>query len=167
MALVRFQRRAPRSAFPAFVPAGFSTLDDVENRMNRFIERVFNEPFTAALAEPIGWVPAMDIVETPKEFTIAAELPGLDEKNVDVSIEDGVMMISGEKIDERKEEDEKDKKMYLYERTYGSFQRSFTLPSGVDGAKITAEFTKGVLKVHIPKFADVAPKGRKVEVKTV
>ena len=166
MALVRFQRRAPRSAFPAFVsPAGFPTLDDVESRMNRFIERVFNEPFTGALAEPIGWVPAMDIVETPKEFTLTAELPGLDEKNVDVSIEDGVMMISGEKIEERKEEE--DKKVYLYERSYGSFQRSFTLPSGVDAAKISADFKKGVLKVHIPKNGDVAPKGRKVEVKTV
>jgi len=167
MALVRFQRRAPRSAFPAFVPAGFSTLDDVENRMNRFIERVFTEPFGTALAEPIGWVPAMDIVETPKEFTFVAELPGLDEKNVDVSIEDGVMTISGEKIDERKEEEDKDKKTYLYERTYGSFQRSFTLPPSIDGARITAEFTKGVLKVHIPKNGDVAPKGRKVEVKTM
>ena len=131
--------------------------------MNRFIERAFNEPFGTALAEPIGWMPAMDLVETPKEFTVAAELPGLDEHNVDVSIEDGVMTISGEKSEEKKEED---KKVYLYERTYGSFQRSFSLPSGVDGSKVTAEFSKGLLKVHIPKNGDVAQKAHKVEVKT-
>jgi len=163
MALVRFQRRAPRAAFPGFSPAAFSTFDDFDNRMNRFIERAFTEPFGAALAEPIGWMPAMDLVETPKEFTLAAELPGLDEKNVDISIEDGVMTISGEKSEEKKEED---KKVYLYERTYGSFQRSFSLPSGVDGSKVTAEFSKGLLKVHIPKNGDVAPKAHKVEVKT-
>jgi len=164
MALVRFQRRAPAATFPGFFsPAAFPTFSDVENRMNRFIERAFNEPFGAALAEPIGWVPAMDLVETPKEFTLTAELPGLDEKNVDVAIEDGVMTISGEKFEEKKEED---KKVYLYERSYGSFQRSFSLPSGIDGSKVTAEFTKGVLKVHIPKNGDIAPKGRKVEVKT-
>jgi len=165
MALVRFQRRAPRTALPGFVTqAGFPGFDDLENRMNRFIERAFTEPFAATLAEPIGWIPAMDLVETPKDFTLTAELPGIDEKNVDVNIEDGVMTISGEKTEERKEED---KKVYLYERSYGSFQRSFSLPSGVDGAKVTAEFSKGLLKVHIPKNGEVAPKGRKVEVKTV
>ena len=164
MALVRFQRRTPRAAFPGFAPpASFSTFDDFESRMNRFIERAFNEPFSAALAEPIGWMPAMDLVESPKEFLLTAELPGLDEKNVDVSIEDGVMTISGEKAEEKKEED---KKVYLYERTYGSFQRSFSLPSGIDGSKVTAEFNKGLLKVHIPKNGDVAPKGHKVEVKS-
>ena len=131
--------------------------------MNRFIERVFNDPFATSLAEPIGWVPAMDIVETPKEFTLTAELPGLDEKNVDVSIEDGVMTISGEKIEERKEEE--DKKVYLYERSYGSFHRSFALPTAVDSANIAAEFSKGVLKVHLPKNGEAKPKGRKVEIK--
>ena len=162
MALAKFQRPVPRT-FSAYTPATFSAFDDVENRMSRFIERVLNAPFAAVLPEPVGWMPAMNVIETPKEFTITAELPGLDEKSVDVSIEDGVLTISGEKTEEYKEEEEK--KVYLYERSYGSFQRSFALPYGFDGSKITAEFSKGVLKVHLPKNGDVALKGRKIDVK--
>jgi HSP20 family protein len=166
MPLVTFQRRTPRTLFPAYTPSPtFPTFDAAENRMNRFIERMFNEPFAAALPEPIGWMPAMDIVETAKEFTVTAELPGLDEKNIDVAIDDGLMIIRGEKTEERK--DEEDKKVYLYERSYGSFVRSFALPAAVDASKIDAEFGKGVLKVHIPKTGDITPKGRKVTVKTV
>jgi len=165
MSLVTFQRRAPKAAFPGYFPStGFPILDDVENRMSRFIERALNAPLATALPETIGWLPAMDIVEMPKEYMLTAELPGLDEKSVDVSIADGVLTISGEKTEERKEEE--DRKVYLYERLYGSFQRSFSLPTGVDGAKIAADFSKGVLKVHIPKSGDTIAKGRKVEVKT-
>ena len=165
MALVRLTRRQPRIAFPGFFPTtGFPTFDDVENRMNRFIERALNEPFAApTFPETIGWVPAMDIVETPKEFALAAELPGMDLEHIAVDVVDGVLTISGEKTEEKKEED--DKKVYLYERSYGSFQRSFSLPTGVDASKVNAEFSKGVLKVHIPKNGEVKPAGRRVEVK--
>lgn len=166
MALVRFTRRQPRIAFPGFLSStAFPTFDDVENRMNRFIERALNEPFAAAsFPEAIGWVPAMDIVETPKEFALTAELPGMELKDLTVNVEDGVLSISGEKTEEKKEEE--DKKVYLYERTYGSFQRSFSLPTGVDASKVNAEFSKGVLKVHIPKNGEVKPAGRKVEIKS-
>lgn len=167
MALVRFTRRPSRIGFPASTGSSvFPTIDDVENRVNRFFERAFTEPFGAAmLTEPIGWVPPMDIVETSKELTLTAELPGLDQKDVDVSVEDGVVTIRGEKSEERKEEQD-EKKVYLYERTYGSFQRSFTVPASVDSSKITAEFEKGVLKVHMPKDGEAKPKGRKIEVKS-
>jgi HSP20 family protein len=166
MALVRFTRRQPRLAFPGFFPStAFPTFDDVENRMSRFIERALNEPFAApTFPETIGWVPAMDIFETPKEFALTAELPGMELKDITVNVEDGVLAISGEKIEEKKEEE--DKKVYLYERSYGSFQRSFSLPTGVDASKVNAEFTKGVLKVHIPKNGEVKPAGRKVEIKS-
>ena len=166
MALVRYTRRQPRFAFPTFGTAMSPTFEDFENRMNRFIERAFAEPFTAPLPESMGWVPAMDIVETAKEVTLTAELAGIDQKDVDITVEDGVLTIRGEKTEERKEEDEKDKKVYLYERSYGSFQRSFALPPGVDGTKINAEFDKGVLKVHMPKDGTAKPKGRKIEVTT-
>ena len=167
MALVTFTRRQPRTALTRFGTApGFPTFDDVENRFNHFIERAFGEPYTAGvLPESIGWIPAMDIVETPQELTLAAELPGVEEKDLDVSVEDGVLTVRGEKTEERKEED--DKKVYLYERNYGSFQRSFALPANIDGSKISAEFAKGVLKVHIPKNGNGKPKGRKVEIKSV
>ena len=165
MALVRFTRRQPRTAFPGFLPStAFPTFDDVENRMNRFIERALNEPFAApTFPETIGWVPAMDIVETPKEIALTAELPGMELKDIAVNVEDGVLSISGEKTEEKKEEE--DKKVYLFERTYGSFQRSFSLPTGIDSSKVNAEFSKGVLKVHIPKNGDLKPAGRKVEIK--
>lgn len=167
MALVRFTRRQPRINFPGLSGAPtFPTFDDVENRMSRFIERAFTEPFNGSFTpEPMGWVPAMDIVETAKELTLTAELPGIDQKDIDVSIEDGMLTVRGEKTEERKE-GEDDKKFYLYERTYGSFQRTFALPPMVDGAIITAEFDKGVLKIHLPKSADAKPKGRKVDIKS-
>jgi HSP20 family protein len=166
MALVRFTRRPSRIAFPAFAPSGaLPAIEDMENRFNRFVERVLNEPFGAEVfPEAIGFAPAMDIVETATEFTVTAELPGLEQKDVDIALEDGVLTISGEKTEEKKEE--KDKKVYLYERTYGAFQRSFALPAEVDASKIAAEFAKGVLKVHMPKGAKAKPNGRKIEIKT-
>jgi HSP20 family protein len=165
MALVKFQRRPARMAFPSFGAATFPTFDEAENRMNRFMERVLNEPFGAlTLPETIGWMPAMDIVENAKELTLTAELPGIDEKDIDVSVEDGVVTIKGEKAEERKDEEEK--KVYLYERTYGSFQRSFALPPVVDPSRVSASFDKGVLKVHLPKDGEARAKGRKVEIKS-
>jgi HSP20 family protein len=169
MALVKFQRRPTRIAFPGFgTPTMFPTIEDAENRMNRFFERALGDPFNAfntlPLPETIGWLPAMEIVESEKELTLAAELPGMDEKDIDVSVEDGILTVRGHKTEERKEEE--DKKVYLYERNYGSFERSFALPSTVDVANVTAEFSKGVLKVHLLKDSVSKPKGKKVEIKT-
>ncbi|MGH7615943.1 MAG: Hsp20/alpha crystallin family protein [Gemmatimonadaceae bacterium] len=164
MALVKFQRRPTRVGFPGFGPATFPTFEDAENRMSRFMERMLNEPFgTVAFPETIGWMPAIDIVENAKELTLTAELPGIDQKDVDVSVEDGVLTVKGHKAEEHKEE--KDEKVYLAECTYGSFERSFGLPATVDAAKVTAEFDKGVLKVHLPKDSVAKPRGRKVEIK--
>jgi HSP20 family protein len=168
MALVRFTRRQPRIGFPGFAGAGtLPTFDDVENRMSRFIDRALNDPFSMdSLPQALGWVPATEIVETPEELLLSAELPGMDQKNIDVSVEDGVLTLRGEKIEEKKETDG-EKKVYLYERNYGSFERSFTLPLVVDSAKITAAFDKGVLKIHLPKTTEAKAKGRKVEIKSV
>ena len=87
-------------------------------------------------------VPAVDIAETDKAYEITAELPGMDEKNIEVKFADGVLTIRGEKKDEK---EEKKKDYYLSERSYGSFQRSFQVPDGVDTDKIEATFKKGVL----------------------
>jgi len=164
MALVKFQARPARIAFPEFSGAVFPGFEEAENRMNRFIDRVLNEPFGAlTLPETFGWMPAMDVAETAKELTLCAELPGMDQKDIDVSVEDGILSIKGEKVEERK--DEEGKKSYLVERSYGTFHRAFALPPYVNGDKVTAEFDKGVLKVHLPKDAEVKPKGRKVEIK--
>ena len=166
MSLVRFTRRPSRIGFPAFGNAAtLPTLEDVENRIGRFMERALTGPLGAwTFPESIGWSPVVDIVETPTEFTLSAELPGLDQKDVNVSVDDGVMTIRGEKTEERKEEE--DKKVYLYERSYGSFERSFSLPATIDASKIAADFQKGVLKVHMPKGPEAKSKGRKIEVQS-
>lgn len=105
--------------------------------------------------------PAVDVSEDDKGFKVTAELPGLDEKNIEVSVTNHRLSIKGEK---RQEKEEKDKNHYLSERSYGSFTRSFNLPEGVDTDKIVAEFSKGVLTVTLPKTAE-AQKQKKIDVK--
>ena len=167
MALVRFTRRQPRIGFPLPSFTGnLPAFDDVESRMRRLVENM-NVPFDGdVMPQMIGWIPPTEISENKEEMLITAELPGMDRKDIDINVEDGVLTIRGEKKEElKKEEGEKnEKKYYLVERSYGSFERSFTLPTLVDAAKISAEFDKGVLKVHLPKTAEAKIKGRKIEV---
>lgn len=105
--------------------------------------------------------PATDVVAKDGHYEITAELPGLDEKNVEVKVADGSLTITGEK----KEESEKKEKDYvLSERRYGSFYRSFALPDDVDAAKIAATFAKGVLTVTMPKSAAAKANEKKIQV---
>ncbi|HXP77216.1 MAG TPA: Hsp20/alpha crystallin family protein [Stellaceae bacterium] len=106
--------------------------------------------------------PAVDVTEDDKTYTVTAELPGLDEKDIDVTVTGDMLVLKGEK---RQEKEEKTKNRYVSERAYGSFQRSFTLPDGVDRDKITASFVKGVLTVALPKMADAQKQHKKIEVK--
>jgi HSP20 family protein len=105
--------------------------------------------------------PAVDVTEDDKAFKVTAELPGLEEKDVNVAVAGDMLTIKGEKSYEK---EEKDKDRHISERAYGSFQRSFTLPDGVDADKITADLAKGVLTVTLPKTAQ-AQKQKKIEVK--
>lgn len=167
MSLVKFTHRQPRSLFPTLSALpGFSAFDDVENRMRRFFEKGDIAALdTDLLAQPLGWLPAVEISETKDELTLTAELPGMEQKDIDISVEDSVLMIRGEKFEERKE-GEDGKKFYLCERNYGSFQRAFTLPRMVDASKVAADFNKGVLTIHMPKTAEHKTKGRKIEIGT-
>jgi HSP20 family protein len=107
--------------------------------------------------------PAVDVIEDDKAYKISAELPGLEEKDIDVSATGDVLTLKGEK---QQEKEEKSKNYYLSERTYGgSFQRAFALPEGVDRDKIAAEFTKGVLTLTLPKSAEAQKQQKKIEVK--
>jgi HSP20 family protein len=106
--------------------------------------------------------PAIDVAEADKEYRITAELPGVDAKNVELSVMDDVLTIKGEKKEER---EEKAENFYLAERRFGSFQRSFQLPPGVDRDKIEAKFDKGVLTVTLPKTAEAAARQKKIEIK--
>ena len=106
--------------------------------------------------------PAVDLVEKDHEFEITCELPGMDEKDIELKLVGDMLTIKGEKS-EQKEEHEKD--YPLSERRYGSFQRSFQLPDGIDTGKIEANFAKGVLTVKLPKSTEAQKKEKKIEVK--
>jgi HSP20 family protein len=106
--------------------------------------------------------PAVDIVETDKVYEITAELPGMDESNIDVKFADGTLTIKGEKRDQK---EEKNKDYYLSERHYGSFQRSFGVPDGVDADKIEANFKNGVLTVTLPKTPQAQKSEKKIAIK--
>jgi HSP20 family protein len=105
-------------------------------------------------------LPSMDVTETDKDIEITAELPGLEEKDVQINIADNLLTIRGEK---NAEKEEKDKNYRLIERSYGSFERTLELPKGVDADAIKANIAKGVLKVTIPKPAPAHAK--KIDVK--
>jgi HSP20 family protein len=145
--------------------------------LHREIDRLFDDfgmgfrwPLGRSLfaAEPlfrreVTWpkMPAMDVVESEKGYEITADLPGMDEKNIEVKVSDGVLTMKGE----RQEEKEEKKDYYLQERSFGSFQRSFELPDSVDSEKIEASFKKGVLTVNLPKKAEAQKTAKKIEVK--
>lgn len=107
--------------------------------------------------------PDVDFSETDGGYKITAELPGLDEKDIELTLADNVLTLKGEKKEER---EEKDKGYYLSERSYGTFQRAFRLPNDVDAAKIDTKSSKGVLTVNLPKSAEAKAKTRKIEVKS-
>ena len=107
-------------------------------------------------------VPAVDVTEDDKAYKIAAELPGLEEKDIDVSVTGDVLTLKGEK---HQEKEEKNKNWYVSERAFGSFQRAFTLPDGIDRDKIAADFAKGVLTVTLPKSAEAQKQQKKIAVK--
>lgn len=109
-----------------------------------------------------GKVPAVDIADTDKAYEITAELPGMDEKNVEVKFANGVLTIKGEK---KEEKEEKKRDYHLSERRYGAFQRSFTVPDGIDAEKIDATFKDGVLTVSLPKTAEAQKKEKQIAIK--
>lgn len=124
------------------------------------------DPFKR-VAEPLAapapaFAPKVDVPETPEGFRIEAEMPGMDEKDVAVTLSDGVLTIKGEK---KVEHEEKKKDYYLSERSYGTVQRSFRLPESVDAEKISAEFSKGVLVLALPKTKAAKAQERTIEVK--
>ena len=149
-------------------------LTEAQKRLRRFLGDEFGlENFP--LTEPVGWVPKVEIVETEKELVLTAELPGMVKDNIEITFENDLLTIQGEKKEEKEEVVEKDEKMpeknggpryHLWERTYGAFRRTFTLPRIVDATKIAAEMKNGVLKIQMPKTEIAKPKAHKIEILT-
>ena len=131
--------------------------------LQREVERVFEDfsrGFPTFSAGTTELTPKMDVSETDKEFELTFELPGLEEKDVEVNVADNVLTMRGEK---KAEKEHNDKNYCMTERSYGSFMRSVELPDGIDPEAIKATITKGVLKVIVPKPAPAVTK--KVDIK--
>jgi HSP20 family protein len=125
--------------------------------LRREVDRLFDDIFgMTAMQAQTTWAPPVDIRESDSDLTVTAELPGLRAENVEVTCDNGVLTIRGEKSESRKEGEEG--RWHLVERSYGSFARSFQLPQGVDESKIEAGFEDGLLTVRIPKAALPQPK---------
>ena len=137
----------------------FSTLQE---KMNRLFEDLI--PATRKGEEELNtgtFYPAVDISEGEKDITLKAELPGIDKKDVHVEINDGVITLRGER---KLEKEEKKENYHRLERSYGTFNRSFTLPTTVDSGKVKANYKDGILEVTLPRKEEAKPKPIPVEV---
>jgi HSP20 family protein len=133
-------------------------------RMRRDMDRMWDSFFeggTLRGEEGREWLPSLDVAETKNEIVLKAEVPGLDPKDIDISLSDGLLTIKGEKKQER---EEKEENYHLVERSYGSFTRSIRLPNEVRSDKINASYKNGVLKVVLPKSEEAKKKEVKIKV---
>jgi HSP20 family protein len=140
----------------------FKEMEDLQTRLGKlFSLSPARMPSGSKEALTVAeWAPSVDITEDDKEYLVKADLPEVKKEDVKVTVENGVLTITGER---KFEKEEKDKKYHRIERAYGNFLRSFTLPDTADGSKVTAEFKDGVLKVHLAKSEKAKPKS--VEIK--
>ena len=151
-----------------YMPIGSTLAREVAEMRDR-MRRLFREPFGNAVpdlfpsdvTQAVGWLPTVEVSESDTEFTVVAELPGMQSKDVQVDYEDGALTIRGERQERR---EEKDRRYHLWERSYGTFLRTFTFPGGIDEEKIRAEHHDGLLEVHLPKLAGSTSKGRRIAV---
>ena len=147
----------------SYLPFGGTLAEEVAELRDQF-DRMFGNVFAMpSFPMPLGWAPVIDITEGTEELTVKAELPGVKKEDLSVTFDDGMLTIKGEKREEKREKDEK-KQYHVYERSYGSFARSFTLPSAIDDKRIKAEFHDGVLTVRLPKSAEAKTNGKPIEI---
>jgi HSP20 family protein len=144
----------------------WNPLREIEDMQRRF-DTLFGQtggPLTLLGTERLAesdWTPAVDIAEGPEGYLINAELPDVRKEDVKLSIQDGVLMMTGER---RAEKEEKNRRYYRVERSFGRFERSFTLPNAVDENKISASFSNGVLHVVVPKTQGGTVAGREIRI---
>jgi HSP20 family protein len=139
----------------------FSTMQERMNRMNRLFRESYTPESPEESLTSTSFAPPVDIYEDEHTITLKLEVPGIDEKNIDVSIENNTLTVHGERNIEKEEKEENFRRV---ERQYGSFTRSFTLPSSVDLAQVSAHYDRGVLKITLAKKAEAKPKQIKVNV---
>jgi HSP20 family protein len=132
---------------------------EMDSLFDNFFRGFDTQPFESRFG---GFAPKVDVVENDKEIRISAELPGMDEKDIDVSLQSDMLTIKGEKKEER---EDKGKDYYRMERSYGSFSRTIPLPVEVETDKAEAKFKKGVLSITLPKSARAVAETKKIAVK--
>jgi HSP20 family protein len=167
-----------KPAEPAFAMQALWPFEGLHQEIDRLFDDFgrgfWNSPFRRSMfaVEPF-WrselaraaapaAPAVDITESDKAYEVTAELPGMDEKNIEVKVANGDLTIKGEK---QQEKEEKKKDYYMHERRFGAFERCFQLPDEVDADKIEASFKKGVLTVTLPKKPEAQKPEKKIDVK--
>ena len=148
MALVRWEPFMGRNVW--------SGLAHMQNRMSR----LFDDLDMDSESSIVNWSPRVEITELEDRFVVSAELPGMSRDDIKIELKDNILSISGEKSTEH---DKKDRKLHIGERIYGSFNRSFHIPSHVKGDKINAGFKNGVLTISLPKVEEAKPK--QIEIK--
>ena len=139
----------------------FSTMQDRMNRMNRLLRESYSPEGPEEALTTTSFAPPVDIYEDEHNITLKLEVPGIDEKDFDVRIDNNTLTVHGERKIEKEEKEENFRRV---ERRYGSFTRSFTLPSSVDPAQVSADYNRGVLKIKLAKKAEAKPKQIKVNV---
>ena len=150
-----------------YLPSFFGRGDDPFGSLFREVQKTFEDfsqrtPFARFGSDMLS--PKIDVAESKDAIEVTAELPGVDEKDLDVTLANEVLTIRGEKRTERDEED-KDKNWHVVERSFGSFTRAIPLPFDPDATKVEARFDKGVLRIRLPKPGEVAKKQQKIEIK--
>src|SRR5207247_9053597 len=139
-------------------------IDEAQNRLNRFFLGGFPNRMSSGEIHSLAvadWSPEVDISEDDQEYLLKADLPEMKKDDVRVTVEDGMLSVSGER---KSEKEEHKKKFHRIERSFGTFRRSFTLPEDADSTKVTAEFRDGVLKVHLQTTARPRSKATQVKV---
>lgn len=141
--------------------ARYTPVRDLRTVQARLLEPFFGRfNFLDDQLESGTWAPAVDVAEERDKIMVKVEVPGMNEKDLKVSFEDGLLTVSGERQFERKD----DRNYHRIERTYGSFVRTFSLPRRVDVSKITASYVNGVLEIEIPKLEEAKPKQIEINV---
>lgn len=136
-------------------------FDNLRKEMDRLWDSFFEGGRGRRSREGGEWLPSLDVTETKGDLVVRAELPGMDSKDIDISLNEGVLTIKGEK---KQEKEEKEEGYHLIERSYGSFTRSVRLPKDIESDKISASFKNGVLKVVLPKTEEAKKKEIKIKV---
>ncbi len=139
-----------------------SPYGSLQKEMNKLMETFFSDS-ESPMVETAAFSPSMDIAEEEKGFWVHVELPGLSDKDVDLSFEKNVLRIKGEK---KAETEEKQKNFHRIERSYGSFYRAIPFSTEIDESKIDAKFEKGVLNIWLPKAAAALREAKKIQIKT-